>query len=184
MLPLVSPVDCPAAVYFVDLASTPAHPINLVNLELPSCLSQRPNSLLQLDFGDLPSFTTVHDQYQAWGVALSGAVAIRPSNPAFADAKRSAGLMPARSHQPLGIQFQQARQLASLSLAGAQQIILKAYDDRNRLVAEQQVGQTDYRQSHQAATCIRHQVQLAAQAISRIEICSSAPFLLFGLVCG
>lgn len=181
MLPLVSLVECPADVYFAEPVLATVHSINF---EQPGCLSQRPKDRLQLDFSDLPSFTTVRDQYLEWGVAISGAMAIRPSNPAFTDAKRSSGLMPTSDSQPLTIQFQQLQQLADLSLAGAQQITLKAYSHSNHLVAEQQIGQSDYRQTRQTLACIRHQVQLAAQAIARIEICSTAPFLLFGLACG
>jgi len=190
MLPVLSPVECPAVVCFAEpsqaFPSTIQSAVHLeLSPELPGCLKQQLSGLIQLDFSDLPSFTTVRDQYQTWGVAMNGAMAIRPSNPAFTDAKTSAGLMPATDGQPLSIQFQQLRQFASLSLVGAQRISLSAYDAHNNLVAEQQVGRSDYRQSRQtASTCARYQVQLAAQAIARIEVYSDAPFLLVGLLCG
>jgi hypothetical protein len=187
MLPLVSPVECPAIVRFVEPASSSSSssihsPLDL-NLDSPGCLSQPVSSLLQLDFSDLPSFSIVRDQYQAWGVVIAGAMAIQPSNPAFIDATHSTGLMPTVDNQPLTIYFQQMRRLASLRLVGAQQITLRAYDANNHLVAEQQVGQPDYRQSRRAVSiCARHQVQLAAKEIARLEIHSDAPFLLHGLI--
>jgi hypothetical protein len=194
MLPVLSPVECPAVVYFAEPSQAFSSTIQSVvlsvvhpeiNPEPSGCLSQQLSGLIQLDFSDLPSFTTVHDQYQTWGVTMDGAMAIRPSNPAFTDAKTSSGLMPATDGQPLSIQFQQLRQFASLSLVGAQQITLSAYDANNQLVAAQQVGRSDYRQSRQtASTCARYQVQLAAKAIARIEVYSDAPFLLLGLLCG
>jgi hypothetical protein len=182
MLPLVFPIDQPADICFADRFVDPAA---IAINSAPGCLTQQSKNSLQLDFKDLPSFTAIRDQYQNWGIMVEGAMAIRPSNPAFADAKQSSGLLPIAHHQTLTIRFQQVRQWVSLSLAGAQQITLRAYSAGGDLLAEQQAGQSDYRQLHQTAlTYARHQMQLAVQAIGRIEIYSNAPFLLFDLACG
>ena len=182
MLSLILPVESPALVRFVEPA--PSLPLE-ISLESPGSLSQQFSSLLKLDFGDLPSFTTVHNQYQAWGVVMTGAMAIQPSNPAFIDAEHSTGLMAAVGSQPLTIHFQQMQQMASLSLVGAQQITLRAYDLHNHLLTQQQVGQPDYCQSRQvSSTCVRHQVLLAAKGMVRLEVYSDAPFLLHGLIYG
>ncbi len=191
MLPFVAPVEYPAE-YPADVCFAESATVGLntaLNTDRPGKLSpcsksQPPQSQLQLDFSELPSFTTIRDQYRDWGVAITDAIAIRPSNPAFVRTKLASGLMPTAQNQTLSIQFQQLRQFVSFSLAGAQQITLRAYDTSHRLVAEQQVGQSDYRQMRQAsAACIHHQVQLIDPSISQIEIYSDAPFLLFDLAC-
>lgn len=203
MLSRFSPVECPGYAEPV-CEPTPALEITL-NSEEPGVLGSHSNphlnphldphlnphlnpqkhGLLQFDFSQLSAFTPVHHQYHAWGVDLEGAIAIRPSNPAFINAKHTIGLMPTVSSQPLTIYFQQLRQLASISIASSQQITVKAYNAQDQLVTEQRVGQSDYCQSRQTtSSCAHHQVQLTAIGMARLEISSDSPFLLHDLICG
>lgn len=149
-----------------------------------------PDCLLQLDFNELPIFTLVRNEYQAWGVQLAGAVTIRPSNPIFItpdDQANPMGLMPAVARKPITIQFQQTRQIINFKLLSINQITVKAYDAANQLISEQQVGQHHYCQTNYQtsfAVCLCHKIQIQAEAVARIEIISQAPFLLRSLVCG
>lgn len=144
--------------------------------------------LLQFDFSSLPSFTQVQQQYQTWGIELQ-AIAIQPSNPAFlnpSDLLHSGGLMPRVEQQPLTVQFHQTQRLVSLTLLTVKQLIVRAYDAANRLIAEQQVGQLQSQPAIEGeirpAAC--HQIHLQGEAVARVEILSSSPFLLRRLICG
>jgi hypothetical protein len=210
MLPLTLPPSTPAAYpAFVPVEFAPfypfADPINGFKpvavalaeastqltthpLSLAACEASQVDHLLQFDFSALPSFTQIQQQYQTWGIELA-AIAIQPSNPAFlnqADRSHSGGLMPALEQQPLTIQFHQTRRLVSLTLLTVKQLIVRAYDAANRLIAEQQVGQLQScftnRDSVHLSAC--HQIHLQGEAVARVEILSSSPFLLRSLICG
>jgi hypothetical protein len=102
-----------------------------------------PDCLLQFDFGELPPFVLLNNQYQAWGLTLAGAITIRPSNPIFVSPEAQAssiGLMPAVAREPIVLQFQQTRQIVNFKLLSVSQIVIKAFDAADRLISEQQIG--------------------------------------------
>lgn len=140
---------------------------------------------VQLNFSNLQPFERVQSQYQTWGIAFDGAIALQPSNTAFQILPSSMGLMPSCDRRPLSISFQQTRHWVSACLIGARRITVQAFNTNNQLVAEQHFGQTQYLQSPFALSSpvIQYDIKLAG-AIDRIQISSDAPFMLQNLICG
>lgn len=142
--------------------------------------------LLQLDFAELQAFEVVRDQYQSWGVEFDGAIALHPSHPAFANSEQPLGLMPLNDRLPITIYFDRPKQLVKAKLAGARQVTIRAFDAANRLIYKQHLGQSRYLYASPPLPPIRadHEVQIQAEAMVRVEICSEVPFILWDLICG
>lgn len=150
----------------------------------PCQCQQWPSGLVHLNFCGLQSLTMVRDQYQMWGVRFSGAIALQPSNPAFANPEQPVGLMPSTDRTPLMIYFDQPRQFVQANLVGAKQIIVRGFNRANQCVEEQYLGQSSFLCCPNLDALTRHEVQLWAPEIVRIEIDSEAPFLLHNLLYG
>lgn len=147
------------------------------------CQPWQLSGLIHLDFCHLRSFTIVRDQYQIWGIQFSGAIALQPSNAAFANQEQSVGLMPLMDRAPLTIQFEQPRQLVKADLVGAKQIIVRVFNQANQCVGEQYLGQPSFLASSGSDAPAHHEAQLWAAEITRMEIGSEAPFLMHRLIC-
>lgn len=164
----------------------------------PPWLSRR----IHLDFSELRSFTQVRDQFRPWGIQFSDAIALQPSNPAFANSEQPIGLMPISQQVPLTIYFNLPYQQVNVGLVGVKQIVVRVFNDAppclkaksvlpcttdkpaEQCIAEQHLGQSSYSSAHNPAAPVRHQVQVQATAITKLEIISEAPFLLNCLICG
>lgn len=139
-------------------------------------------NLIQLDLSELQSFEIVRHQYQQWGIEFEQTIALQPSNPAFADSEQSIGLMPI-AHPYMAIRFEQPRQIIKAELIGARAILITVFDAENRVVARYDLEQSASQSSSTEQTQPLHALHLRAEAISRIEITSAAPFILQSFCC-
>ncbi|MBF2075152.1 MAG: hypothetical protein IGS50_15525 [Synechococcales cyanobacterium C42_A2020_086] len=132
---------------------------------------------IQLNFRDLHRFEPVHNQYQRWGVRFEGAIALQPSNPAFAAAD-TPSVMPMSPRSLMTIHFQQPQQYIGGILTGAQPIKLWLYGPQEQLLVQQQIGCMSYVYPVAPQAFPKHQFHCSAANIVRVELSSDAPFLL------
>ncbi|NJK27836.1 MAG: hypothetical protein HC925_03930 [Coleofasciculaceae cyanobacterium SM2_3_26] len=95
--------------------------------EIP-CMSPGSHWLIRLDLEPLTCFEVVDRQFERWGMTFANAIAIQPSNPAFAPQTGSTVLMGAPKGGFLEIQFHRPACLVSAKVTSFRRPTLTAYD--------------------------------------------------------
>jgi hypothetical protein len=138
---------------------------------------------IQLDFSELTVFEPVQDHYQQQGIRFEGAIALRPSNPAFnvdpVDPTAIA-LAPEAGRSSIAVHFEQLQRLAGALVTATQKIKLTLFNQANEPIAEQYAGATQYVQGLLTAdeSFPQHYMELIEQGIAKVEFSSDAPFIL------
>ena len=98
---------------------------------MPSCI--------RLGLEDLKSFEVVDHQFQNWGVTFSNAIAIEPSNPAFAVRPGIKVLMGAPKSGLIEMKFKSPVKFVSGLVTSSRRTILSAYNQNEELLAEDEM---------------------------------------------
>ncbi|WP_416674851.1 hypothetical protein [Egbenema bharatensis] len=140
---------------------------------------------LQLDFTDLKVFESVQDQYQRWGIRFEGAIALRPSNPAFQIEPETIVLVPEVGCSNIAVQFEQLRKWVGAVVTATQRVKLTLLNRENEPIAEQWAGTVQYVQGRQTTHEFfpQHSMELIQDNIARVEFSSEAPFILHSFFC-
>lgn len=91
---------------------------------------------VRLDLEDLPCFSPVDRQYEAWGVQFKNAVAISPSNPAYPCHSGSMVMMGAPENGWLEATFVQPVRHVTSFITSSRRTVMRAFNRQNQLVAE------------------------------------------------
>jgi hypothetical protein len=92
---------------------------------------------VRLDLEDLPCFTVVERQYEAWGVRFHNAIAIHPSNPAYPVHSGVMLLLAAPRTGWLEATFVRPVQTVSSFVSSSRRtVVMRAFNRQNHLVAE------------------------------------------------
>ena len=98
---------------------------------MPSCI--------RLGLTDLKSFEVVDHQFRYWGVTFSNALAIEPSNPAFAVPSGIKVLMGAPKSGLIEINFKYPVKFISGLVTSSRRTVLSAYNQNEELLAEDEM---------------------------------------------
>ncbi|MDJ0555189.1 MAG: hypothetical protein QNJ68_12255 [Microcoleaceae cyanobacterium MO_207.B10] len=96
-------------------------------------------SCIRLGLTELKSFELVDNQFKYWGVTFSNAVAIEPSNPAFAVPPGVKVLMGAPKSGLIEINFKYPVKFVSGVVTSSRRTILSAYNQNEELLAEDEM---------------------------------------------
>jgi hypothetical protein len=91
---------------------------------------------VRLDLEDLPCFSPVDRQYEAWGVQFKNAVAISPSNPAYPSHSGTMVMMGAPENGWLEATFVQPVRHVTSFITSSRRTVMRAFNRQNQLVAE------------------------------------------------
>ena len=137
-------------------------------------------AFIQLDFENLKGFEPLSDQYASSGVRFEGAIALQPSNPAFAPPSASRVLMPLVNQTGITVYFRRPACSAGAFVIGTKPVVLVAFDsDGNRLseintdanYVISPVGELPKPLPH-------HRLEVTGTPISKVVFYSNAPFIL------
>ncbi len=98
---------------------------------MPSCI--------RLGLEDLKSFEVVDNQFKNWGVSFSNAIAIEPSNPAFAVPPGIKVLMGAPKSGLIEMKFKSPVKFVSGLVTSSRRTVLSAYNQNEELLAEEEM---------------------------------------------
>lgn len=90
---------------------------------------------VRLDWEDLPRFTIVDRQFEAWGVVFANAVAVSPSNPAYPPYSGTMAIMGAPKGGWLEAKFVRPVRFVGSFVTSSRRTVLSAFDSQNRLLA-------------------------------------------------
>lgn len=99
---------------------------------MPSCI--------RLGLTDLKSFEVVDVQFKYWGITFSNAVAIEPSNPAFAVPLGIKVLMGAPKSGLIEISFKYPVKFVSGVVTSSRRTVLSAYNQDEQLLAQDEMS--------------------------------------------
>ncbi|NES01384.1 MAG: hypothetical protein F6K22_00100 [Okeania sp. SIO2F4] len=99
---------------------------------MPSCI--------RLGLKDLKSFEVVDHQFQNWGVTFSNAIAIEPSNPAFAVPPGTKVLMGAPKSGLIEMNFTSPVKFVSGLVRSSRRTVLSAYNQNEELLAQDEMS--------------------------------------------
>ncbi|MBW4466758.1 MAG: hypothetical protein KME07_15140 [Pegethrix bostrychoides GSE-TBD4-15B] len=91
---------------------------------------------VRLDVEDLPCFTVVNRQYEAWGVRFENAVAIHPSNPLYPPYSGEMVLLGAPRDGWLEARFLHPVRHVGSCVVSSRRTVIQAFNRQNQLVAE------------------------------------------------
>jgi hypothetical protein len=136
--------------------------------------------LLELDFADLPVFESVQDRYQDQGIRFEGAIALRPSNPAFPVEPDAIVLASEGRQSKIAVRFEPLRQRVGANVTATQRVKLTLWNHKNEPIAEQWAGTIQYVQGQATAneSFAQYRMELIQENIARVEFSSDAPFIL------
>lgn len=124
---------------------------------------------IRLDLEDLPCFTQVDRQYEAWGVLFKNAVAIRPSNPAFPPRSGVMLLHGAPDSGWIEATFLRPVQYVSSFITSSRLTVMSAFDCHNQLIAQIASPDANFQGS---AYCPNLRLSVNAANIHRITLYS------------
>lgn len=130
--PTIVEFDEPFSAPFSD--SLPRQPLDL-NTESGE-LSVYSSTCVRLDLEDLPCFAVVTRQYESWGVMFNNAVAIRPSNPAYAPSVGDMVLLATPESGWIEASFVRPVQYVSSFITSSRRTVMSAFNRQNQLVAQ------------------------------------------------
>ncbi|GGA13230.1 hypothetical protein [Okeania sp. KiyG1] len=104
-------------------------------LQLPTM-----SSCIRLGLENLKSFEVVDHQFRNWGLTFSNAIAIEPSNPAFAIPPGVKVLMGAPKSGLIEIHFKFPVKFVSGVVTSSRRTILSAYDQNEELLAKDETS--------------------------------------------
>lgn len=135
---------------------------------------------IQLCFEELSAFELVLNQYQQVGVCFEGAIALHPSNPAFAVSSSSLVMMPVAGWSLIRGLFRHPQRKIRAIVTGARQIRITAYDQQRSALRKCTTCDREYVQTTRttAGAFPNHVIELFADGIRCIEIESDAPFVV------
>ncbi|MGK7918975.1 MAG: hypothetical protein AB4080_03060 [Trichodesmium sp.] len=102
-------------------------------------LSTMPSSI-RVGLENLESFEIVDHQFENWGLTFSNAIAIEPSNPAFAVPPGIKVLMGAPKSGLIEINFKYPVKFVSGLVTSSRRTILSAYNQNEELLAEDEMA--------------------------------------------
>jgi hypothetical protein len=106
-------------------------PESIDRSKMPSCI--------RLGLTDLKSFEVVDHQFRYWGVAFSNALAIEPSNPAFAVPPGIKVLMGAPKSGLIEINFKYPVKFVSGLVTSSRRTVLSAYNRDEEILAQDEM---------------------------------------------
>ena len=98
------------------------------------------SSCIRLGLENLKSFEVVDHQFKNWGLTFSNAIAIEPSNPAFAVPPGIKVLMGAPKSGLIEIYFKSPVKFVSAVVTSSRRTILSAYNQNEELVAKDEMS--------------------------------------------
>lgn len=140
---------------------------------------------IQLNFSDLEEFESVQDHYQSLGIYFEGAIALKPSNPAFATDPETLVVTPETGQSSIAVRFRSLQKMVGARVTASQQIKLTLFNQDDQLIAEQWAGAPQYLQSLTPEQNFPdHQLEVLAESIAKVEFSSDAPFIVHSFSCG
>jgi hypothetical protein len=138
------------------------------------------HKLVQLNFDRLTAYEQVRDQFGSLRVRFEGAIALYPSNPAFAGEHRGLVIMPMADVAVITAYFDQPQQSVNAVVVGTRQVKVTAYGSDRQPLSRYFAG--NRRQTHDLSASIQplpeHTIELSADGVARIVFESVAPFVL------
>ncbi|MBD1937453.1 hypothetical protein [Microcoleus sp. FACHB-68] len=139
-----------------------------------------PAEFIQLDFENITAFEGLSDQYSCLGVWFSGAIALQPSNPAFAAHSGSQVLMPVASLTGITVRFPCTINTAGAFVMGSKPVVVTAFDANNDPIEKISTAVT-YSISPSAEQLIAlpyNRLEVKGSNIVKLVFFSAAPFIL------
>jgi hypothetical protein len=135
---------------------------------------------VHLSFEMLNPFEAVRDQFRDYGVQFEQAIALAPTNPAFAQHSNALALMPTAGHSSLKLHFKHSIERVSASVIGVRHISLVALDENNEVVARQSVyvGRSlcHHEDLVEPLPCLT--LDVTGDRIRQVVLLSDAPFVV------
>ena len=135
---------------------------------------------VHLSFEMLNPFEAVRDQFRDYGVQFENAIALAPTNPAFAHHAHALALMPTAGQSSVKLHFNHAIERVSASVIGVRHISLVALDENEEVVARQSVyvGRSLCHNSDlmEPLPCLT--LDVTGQHIHQVVLTSDAPFVI------
>jgi hypothetical protein len=94
---------------------------------------------IRLSLESLKSFEAVDSQFRAWGITLSNAIALNPSNAAFPPRSGQIVLMGAPKSGWLEVIFHRPARFFNAYVTSSQRAILCAYDERGQVLDQREL---------------------------------------------
>jgi hypothetical protein len=120
----------------VELAEPSLNQFSRLDLNTESGELAVASICVRLDLEDLTCFTVVDRQYESWGVLFQNAVAIRPSNPAFAPHCGLMVLLGAPESGLIEATFLRPVQYVSSFITSSRRTVMSAFNRHNQLIAQ------------------------------------------------
>lgn len=102
----------------------------------------------RLNLENLESFEVVEEQFQQQGVIFRNAIALQPSNTAYPPRAGKVLLMGAPRNGWIELIFKRPIRFFNCHVTSSQPIILSAYDDRDNLLAQDELPQANLANSN------------------------------------
>jgi hypothetical protein len=138
---------------------------------------------IQLDFEELSLFEQVQNQYQNLGVRFEGAIAIHPSNPAFASPSGSLVIIPSGEGLSITVHFDRPIRQTKAVVIGARSVRLTAFDRHGNVLIQERTSTQLQIPAEAIASLPAEKLAAIAEKIVRIVFASDAPFILDSLFC-
>jgi hypothetical protein len=134
----------------------------------------------RLIFDTLQPFEFVRDQYRDYGIQFDQAIALAPTNPAFAHHANSLVLMPTAGHTSLLMRFAAGISHIRTSVIGVRQISLVALDAQGQVLARHVAhGKRSLHRHRDLVTplpCLT--LTASGHRIYQVALLSDAPFVV------
>lgn len=122
---------------------------------------------VRLDLEDLPCFTVVDRQYEAWGVLFNNAIAIRPSNPVYPPYSGLMVLLGAPNSGWLEATFVHPVHYVSSFITSSRSTVMSAFNRQSQLLARIESPSANLKNSSCSANL---RLSLTATNIYRITL--------------
>lgn len=135
---------------------------------------------VHLSFEMLNPFESVRDQFRDYGVQFEQAIALAPSNPAFASHANALVLMPTASYSSMKLHFNHAIERISAAVIGVRHISLIALDEQDDVVARQSVyvGRSLHHNGDLVEPLPCLTLDVTGDRIRQVVLMSDAPFVV------
>lgn len=128
---------------------------------LPPCV--------RLNLETLKSFETVDNQFRAWGITLSNAIALDPSNHAFPPRSGQIVLMGAPKSGWFEVIFHRPARFFNVYVTSSQRALLCAYDNQGKVLDQAELRSPNLAHTN-AAIAPNAQMQVFGPEIARVTL--------------
>lgn len=123
---------------------------------------------VRLDLEDLSCFSQVDQQYKALGVQFKNAIAINPSNPAYAPHSGSMVIMGGPENGWIEATFTRPVRCVSSFITSSRRTVMMAFDDQDRFLAQTESSDGNLKQTGNRSAKLHLQLNLQADNIRRV----------------